>query len=586
MAQSNKYSQPSLTTESVMGRLEGSSPLQVSKTLIDMELHDQQSSLEVLNSIYEEFENKDNVIDELVSPLGISLLDSIITHKDLKLNKTGLTASRVWKDIKEFKYEDTTTADIPTLSSKHQLEALRQTEANKRGNVQAHKLKKHKENNTNADGSITSEIDGRKLQRNAKEVSPHKDVNTDHLESAHAYHEKFGNNVFLTKNDMKDIVNHDANLASLSTSQNTSKGAGTFSQIKYKKTVLEKKKSTGEITTSEQKDLDGINDKFPKGSLEKGIKLEKKATEANFKKSQEAALNTVKNNKTAVLEKSGLQAGEQTGYQAIGHAVILFIKPLFYELNDAIKFGFDKGVGENSILEGLKFRLNRITQYVKAKVLPTLIQGAKDFFNNFFKVLIEGILGLVTGLFKSLMKIISEGFAALVGAIKILNAPSKEMSAAQKADAILKLFASTVVTFVVFHFESTIMSAMPNNFIKDIALALLSGVASTIVVWGLDKLDLFSVKDEIRTKRVSEVFDMRIQQIKENTDAFETASIEKLAQDRLKFRSITENMEKAIDNKSNVNSSVYDMADLMKIDLKIKSTNDFMDLLKQGSLAV
>jgi len=130
------------------------------------------------------------------------------------------------------------------------------------------------------------------------------------------------------------------------------------------------------------------------------------------------------------------------------------------------------------------------------------------------------------------------------------------------------------------------MSAMPDNFIKDIALALLSGVASTIVVWGLDKFDLFSVKDEVRAKRVGEVFDLRIQQIKENTDAFEAASIEKLAKDKLKFRSITENMSKAIESKSNVNDSVYDMADFMKIDLKIKSTDDFMALLKQGSLAI
>jgi hypothetical protein len=584
--QANKYHQPVVTTESVMKKLEGCSPLQASKVLINMELYDKKSSLEVLDNIYEEFENKENVIDELVTPVGLSLLDSIITHKDLKLNRTGLTASRAWQEIKSFKYETTNTESSP-LSNKQQLEGLRETEVNNRGNVQAHKLTKHKERNTNSDGGITNEIDGKSLQRQQGDVvAASKEVNTDHLESAKAYHDKYGKNPFLTKKDMKDIVNHDDNLASINVSQNTSKSDGTFLKIKQKRTILEKKKANGKISKSEQKDLDGINDKFPTGSLEEGIKRENKATKSNLKKSQDAALNNLKKNQIPVLKKAGSQAAEQTGYQAIGYAVILLIKPLFYELSDAIKFGFDKGVGKESVLEGLKFRLNRVTQYVKAEVIPMLVQGAKEFFNNFLKVLIEGILGLVTGLFKSLMKIISEGFSALVGAFKILKTPASEMSAAQKADAILKLLASTVVTFVVYYFESTIMSALPNNFIKDIALALLSGVASTIVVWGLDKWDLFSVKDEMRAKRVGEIFDIRIQQVKENTDAFETAAIEKLAQDKLQFRSITERMSQAIDNKENVNDSVYEMADFMQIDLKMKSTDDFMGLLEKGTLTI
>lgn len=238
MAQSNKYSQPSLTTKSVMKKLEGSSPLQVSKALIDMELYDQQSSLEVLSSIYEEFENKDNVIDELVTPMGMSVLDSLISHPKLKLTRTGLTASRVWSEINGFEYRK-------SVELKQQSKEMNKTKANERGNVQAIKLDKHKQENTNSDGKIINEIDGSSLVRHGESNSTNETVNTDHIVSADTLHKQLGNNAFLTSKDEKVIVNHDQNLASISEAQNKSKGAGKFQDIKDKKSKLERKRENG-----------------------------------------------------------------------------------------------------------------------------------------------------------------------------------------------------------------------------------------------------------------------------------------------------------------------------------------------------
>ncbi|WP_394389203.1 hypothetical protein [Shewanella woodyi] len=262
----------------------------------------------------------------------------------------------------------------------------------------------------------------------------------------------------------------------------------------------------------------------------------------------------------------------------------MLIKPIFFELTDSIKNGLVEGVGAKTVSHGLKVRFQRVMKYVREQVLPTLVQAFKDFFNNFAKVLIEGVLGLATGLFKSVMRIISEGFSALVSAFKILSKPDTELTSAQKSDAILKIFASTVVTFVIFHFETTILPYFPDDgFIKDISLSLLSGVASTIVVYLLDQADLFSTKAELRTKRVKEIFEMRIQQIKENTDAFEQASIEKLAKDKLQFRILSENLAKSIEGDKNVNADVMNIAEFMKVDLKIKSNDDFLALLENNN---
>lgn len=138
-----------------------------------------------------------------------------------------------------------------------------------------------------------------------------------------------------------------------------------------------------------------------------------------------------------------------------------------------------------------------------------------------------------------------------------------------------------------FYFESSILPAIPIPFLQDIALALLSGVASSLVVYVLDKADIFSTKSELRTKRIKEIFEMRVQQIKENTDAFETASLQKLAEDKLRFKALSESLSQSIQDKKDPNDAVLEIADFLKVELSVKSTDDFLKMLKtQDSLEI
>ena len=136
------------------------------------------------------------------------------------------------------------------------------------------------------------------------------------------------------------------------------------------------------------------------------------------------------------------------------------------------------------------------------------------------------------------LEIIVKGFKSIVEAIRIAFSNDSKYTPSKKGDAILKLLSTTIVTLVIEHFNDQIMVFLkdtPFDFLSDIATIILSGIASTFVVYFLDRIDLFSAKKEIQTQKVKEIFEMRIVQIKENTDAFEAASIEKLAQDRLQF---------------------------------------------------
>ena len=75
-----------------------------------------------------------------------------------------------------------------------------------------------------------------------------------------------------------------------------------------------------------------------------------------------------------------------------------------------------------------------------------------------------------------------------------------------------------------------------------------------------------------------DIFELRIEAIKKNSDIFEKASLEALAKQKLQFRKIADNTSHAIDNNLPVNETVYQMADFMNIDLKVKSTDDFLHL--------
>ena len=147
----------------------------------------------------------------------------------------------------------------------------------------------------------------------------------------------------------------------------------------------------------------------------------------------------------------------------------------------------------------------------------------------FLNLLLNGIVNAFVGLLKKILQVIMEGFTAIVESIKIMMKPANEVSPAQKADAITKLLATTVITFLGTYFEQSILGFMngtPLEFLKDIIIMMLTGIASTLVVWLLDQMDLFSVKGEKRLARVKEIFELRIETIKKNTDIFEKTSIE------------------------------------------------------------
>jgi hypothetical protein len=571
-----KFKQKTVSGDELTNKLRGSSPLQASKILIETELFEKKSSLDVLDGIYDHFENKESLIDELVTPIGLNVLDGIISHKKLNLKQTGVTASRLWSEIKGFEYS-TAGINASALSSKQQLDGmtadLRTPKKFVRDQLEdKDAMGDYKKRHFNSNNTAYSEVetkDGRRTRLYKSESVAGEDrrnlvANADHIVSLKELNDRYSKNVFLKEGDLKVVANSDDNLSVISARVNKSKN-----DISY----LERK---GQKDSGENPDAvySSINDE----TYEQGALTEAEAGEAIRKNLSNKAVGNLKSIDSEVAKKIASPALGQTAYQALGTAIIETIKPIFHELSDSIKNGFEQGVGAT-------IRFTRVFDYLKKVIIPTLKGAVKDLFQNISKILIEGILGLVTGIFKSILKVLSEGFSAIISAVKILSSDSKDMSAAEKGDAIVKLLATTVSTFVVFYFSDSIAKLIPEPF-DDILVAIASGVASTLVVYLIDKLDLFSVKHEKRSKLVAEIFQERIATIKKNTDAFNAASVQELAAQKVAFKKLYESFESGIDKDIDVTGSVNSIADFMHIDLEIRDTESFLDTLKREKILV
>lgn len=580
----NTYAIKELSFDTMIDELNNVSPLQISKKLIEYELYDQQDSMEVLNKVYEEFEGKQNIIDELVTPVFLNIADGLVKHPKLGLEKTGITATRLVNEIKNFNYENVNTTKRDIIQDKANLDE------NSQNNTVHHMDKNGKEQKSRSyerdkyeDKKRMSDYKDEYLKKKSRDEYTNqnnvadKRPQPDHIVSLKHAVKEYGTSKFLNDNELKIILNKDENFAVTNGSLNQSKGS-----------------KTNTVAVSETKET--IASQQSQKTKERMITKEKEATKFVEKELNKKVLNnlekdlknTFKGN-SKLVEDSKNQAIENGKHKAIGEIIILLIKPIYYEFSDIFKNGMIADLDVEDKVEAFIYRMKRVKDYILKNAIGTLFDNIKDFLQSFVTLLLNGIVNAFVGLLKKVLQVIMEGFTAIVESIKIMMKPADEISPAQKADAIMKLLATTAITFLGAYFEESILGFMtgtPVEFLKDAIMVILTGIASTVVVWLIEQADLFSVKDEKRMMRIKEIFELRVETIKKNTDIFESASLETLAKQKLQFKRLSENMSKAIDNNLNVNNSIYQMADFMQIDLKVKSTNDFLHLLNTSDKIV
>lgn len=630
--------------------LEYASPLEISRLLQQIELYDEKSSQEVLDEVYEKFDSEEHLEDEVLKPVFMSVVDGLLeaTAGGRVARKKGLTASRVIEECTNFSYDNlgdnhadvngyTEYKNINHDEIEYQIQLEKWKRDGKKGDQpqyngsvnsnstqeyirsnledssamndykekQRHGEKKIKDEYTEKDNLYVSQNN---MPDNYNDETHRKQAQPDHIVPLKQLHEQYKHNYALDDSDLKRIANSESNLAITSAEINQVKRDMTNKQYiewmdehgkpldeNTKKIMLQKQK---EATKSIESD---VNKTVAKNLVGKGQVDEKAMKNAvnEFKENNgqaptEEQRNQIEQNlikkKTNEIRGTAVKnaAGQAKDY-AVGNLILFIVKPIYYEISDIFKNGLKEGVGADSGSQVLGIRFTRVKKYVMTHAKAFFGDSILDFVKGFVSSLIEGIISLFVGMLKQVLKILKEGVKILVGSVQILfGKNAKAMSPAQKGDAIIKLIGGSVIAISGVALESLLNKIGIGDPWSVVLSTMLSGIASALFMYILNKADLFSTKAERRYERVKEIFDERIKDVQEATELFDRVALETMKEQRLQFESIQEEINTGLESNDidSINTGLYKLADFMKVDLPYSNTKEFCDYMDSEEVLV
>ncbi|WP_245805771.1 DNA repair protein [Bacillus alkalicellulosilyticus] len=566
-------------------QLSTASPLEITRTLEQFELYDMKSSQEVIDEIYTEFQKGENLEKGVLMPVMMSVINGLLeaTKAGRSARKKGLTASRIIEECEQFSYNDKPD-NSTNVNAYTEFKNVQET-TKKRGTVNANMTQEYERNNYEdkkamdryKDGKVVGEkslVDEYTGKRNLylKRNDPNKRYNDDtyrqqaqpdHIVPLKQVHDRLSSNYALDDADIKKISNIEDNFAVTSANINQTKGKRTNAE--YIKHMEEKGTPVDEITKANM--------------LKMQKQAERKIDAQANKFIAKNLMDKTDKGKDIRNETAGVAANQAKEY-AIGNLILFIVKPIYFELKDGFKNGLTKGVNASSALEALSIRFGRIKKHVIENASSFIGDNMWEFVKGFISSLIEGIISLFVGIFKQVLRLLKEGIKIFMQSAKILfGKDAKEMTPSQKGEAIIKIIGGSVLAIAGIGIE-TLLNKIGIGEPWSIVLAtLLSGIASALFMYLLDKVDLFSVKAEQRRDRIAEIFTERIQDIKEVSEEFNVVAIQTLRKQYVQFEDIQSGIQSALatENLDSLNSGLYRMADFFKIELPYRNTDEFVD---------
>ena len=156
----------------------------------------------------------------------------------------------------------------------------------------------------------------------------------------------------------------------------------------------------------------------------------------------------------------------------------------------------------------------------------------------------------------------------------------------QSQNAIIKIIGGSVIAIAGIGIESLLNKIGIGEPWSIVLSTMLSGIASAMFMYLLDKVDIFSVKAEKRRDRIIEIFDERIKEIEEAADACNIVALETLRKQREEFEDISGCIDQGLDedNITSINQGLYEMAKFMNVDLEYSDTEEFCDYMDSNTV--
>lgn len=601
--------------------IENLSPLEMSKNLMDIELHDLKSSQEILDEVYKSFESKDSIIDEVLFPCMFTVVDGLAAGVGVKnkksgqVGKYGISASRFMNEVKTFSYDENKTysehRDLSILKENGMTESIKKnmrifnknTGRNyKRENIEdTTKMNGYKEEYFKNKKSTQDEYDKKSvvyLERNnpdkrfRNEGKHRNQAETDHVISAHHVYKRYESNIAFDDRDIKDIANIAGNFAVTSNKTNNPKRQHSAKELRELKKQGKIDIPDEVIDAIEIKEHEAIEkmEIFANKRAQKKIKifdnsLDEEQLKAVAKLKGKKKIKEIKRLKKENLKSKGKMYGRVGGeasaemaQEALGDVMMLAITPITYEIMDSIKNGVEDGVKKKGVMDAIKYRFSRVFKYLinklksfKIKISDALSTLLQKMVNILIKIYFQGVV-LVA-------KIVMRGFSSLIQAYNtVFGKGSEELSKSEKTDAIVKVIGSLVTAVAGVFIEDLLDNALPEALSVPLSV-IITGILTTLVTFQLNKMDLFSVKAEKRHSAVKEIFDKRVAEIKEAAELFDEKAIQTLKKHQNLHSNISKNINLAFENGDIdvINENIFELAEFFNVKMEYSNTNEFIE---------
>lgn len=587
---------PSFRDE-LLEKLENASPLDAFSILEQTEMYDEQEAHEIIDQVYKEFESGDNKVQTIVVPVFTSVVDGLLrslnkgkpntntdnagtSNQPKSSGGLGLSATRVVTECMNFRYEG--MSDNAEVYG----EVIRNErfdnydDFNKRvgTNISAYERKKFEykqsqrnramkdEKNQHPDGGILDRYQNKPLYKSKKEAIEKEgniknSAQYEHIIPLKTLRDNFAENCMLTDDDVRKIANMNDNMVFTSAELNQSK--------------------------QDMNNKDYVKANKDKLNRETRRNMRKEAKRAQRKINKEANKAVVHNMQNPEqLKKLGKQMGNVAGDAAkegakmgIGNAILEVLKPLYYEMADSFKNGFVEGCGASKVGEAFKIRIGRVVNHVRGSLKNLGLGSLTDLIKNVISSIVSAIVDLFFGIVKNLLKLLQKGIPVVISAFKILF--DKNRTAAERGDAAVKLIGSSLIAILGGMLIDKIFGADSSGIkgvFKEICSCLLSGCGTMLFILLMDKIDLFSAKEEKRRARINEIFAARWREMEERARCVRVEAVKRMAERRLKFDELIEGAEQAIEQQDThaVMLYSYSLAEFFEVDLEYTDTDDFI----------
>ncbi len=333
-----------------------------------------------------------------------------------------------------------------------------------------------------------------------KEIPKDGRSHLDHITSAHEIDSDPMNHIAMNEKERVTMANSANNLTMTDSSLNQSKSDKDLKKWNNSQNAKDKTNDNGEHYSTDDK---LVNSKYSQS------KQHIKSTQ-NKKYYNKLASETLT---TSITEAKsvGLQ-------QAIGSLFSELISAIFIEVKDSFINGF-KSAPDETFWQALKARLFRVIGKVVGNwdsVINALQSGLMGAISGFASNICTVVINLLVKTSKNMVRLIRESFMSLMKALKILLSPPEGMSFKESAHEASKLIGTGLVVSLGIFAEEAISTylqgfAIPfSGVISAVITGLMTGLSSLLVVFMLDKLDLFGVNAEERHKFIMGELDSKI----------------------------------------------------------------------------